>query len=229
LGEDYFLVYHSHEIAWHTQQLLKNKKDTQVFYQTTGAFNATQLVIYTPDQPFLFARLTQTLENFALNIVDARLLTTRDGHSLNQFTILNQKDQKIIDTHLLDEVSQTIQTNIETKIQPVDTASMDVYNPNKRRMRSFDRAPEISSQTKWDSTATLVDIIATDRRGLLNAIAKTFEQLEIKILSAKINTIGERAEDRFEVTDLQDKPIESGQATDRMTALLSQKIEALKN
>ena len=48
---------------------------------------------------------------------------------------------------------------------------------------------------------TVLEIIAGDRPGLLSEIGKVFLAEKIDVVTAKITTIGERAEDVFYVTD----------------------------
>jgi [protein-PII] uridylyltransferase len=48
---------------------------------------------------------------------------------------------------------------------------------------------------------TIVELIAGDRPGLLSEIGKVFLAASIDVVTAKIMTIGERAEDVFYVTD----------------------------
>ena len=46
-------------------------------------------------------------------------------------------------------------------------------------------------------THHIIEIVAGDRPGLLATVAYTLAQANINIVSAKINTLGERAEDVF--------------------------------
>ena len=54
---------------------------------------------------------------------------------------------------------------------------------------------------------TIVEIITTDHAGLLSKIGRAFVKQNVNLLSAKITTIGSRAEDMFYITDMQLKPI----------------------
>jgi [protein-PII] uridylyltransferase len=54
---------------------------------------------------------------------------------------------------------------------------------------------------------TVLEIIAGDRPGLLSEIGKVFLAENIDVVTAKIMTIGERAEDVFYLTDDQGGPL----------------------
>ena len=54
---------------------------------------------------------------------------------------------------------------------------------------------------------TIIELITTDHAGLLSKIGRAFVQQDIHLHSAKITTIGSRAEDMFYITDNQSHPI----------------------
>ena len=70
---------------------------------------------------------------------------------------------------------------------------------------------------------TILELIAGDRPGLLSEIGKVFLAERIDVITAKIMTIGERAEDVFFVTDDQGRAL--GEAARRR--LQDQLFEAL--
>jgi [protein-PII] uridylyltransferase len=53
----------------------------------------------------------------------------------------------------------------------------------------------------------VLEVIATDRPGLLARIARALLDCEVLIQNAKIATFGERAEDIFFVTDCDHQPL----------------------
>ena len=69
---------------------------------------------------------------------------------------------------------------------------------------------------------TMVEVIAGDRPGLLSRIGQAFDQCGVRVHSAKVATIGERAEDVFLVTDERNRPIEDPQRRDRIRKTLEE-------
>ena len=57
--------------------------------------------------------------------------------------------------------------------------------------------PEVRIFPDDKGTHYILEIVAGDRPGLLAQIAYTLAQANINVVSAKINTLGERAEDAF--------------------------------
>ena len=72
----------------------------------------------------------------------------------------------------------------------------------------------MGSETRVDfspstnSDETVLELVAADRPGLLSAVGKIFIRHGIDIASAKIMTIGEKAEDFFYISDASGNPID---------------------
>ena len=58
---------------------------------------------------------------------------------------------------------------------------------------------------------TVIELVAGDRPGLLFQVAKVFEQERVALQNAKIATVGERAEDVFFVTTVDNQPLDDAQ------------------
>ena len=69
--------------------------------------------------------------------------------------------------------------------------------PTTVKQLVFRRPPEVSIFPDDQGTHFILEIVAGDRAGLLAMIAYTLAKANINIVSAKINTLGERAEDVF--------------------------------
>jgi [protein-PII] uridylyltransferase len=54
---------------------------------------------------------------------------------------------------------------------------------------------------------SVLEVAAGDRPGLLARIGSVFEQFDIELQAAKIQTLGERVEDVFFLTDHNNEPI----------------------
>jgi len=68
-----------------------------------------------------------------------------------------------------------------------------------RQLKHFPIAPEVSIEADGKGKHRL-SIIAGDRPGLLARIAHVLARHHINLRSAKINTLGARAEDTFHIT-----------------------------
>ena len=75
-----------------------------------------------------------------------------------------------------------------------------------------------------DNRYTIMELVAGDRPGLLSDVGRVFIELGIDINTAKILTIGERAEDVFYLCDETGKPLDST----RCEALRERLVERLE-
>ena len=97
--------------------------------------------------------------------------------------------------------------NLEIKsllIERLDTKELTTKKKNKplpRKLRSFETEIQITFLTDTVNKRTVMELVCLDRPGLLLDISKVFKDENIWIESAKIATIGERAEDVFYLRD----------------------------
>ena len=70
-----------------------------------------------------------------------------------------------------------------------------------------------------------MELIAADRPGLLNSVGQVFVEHHLDIYTAKIMTIGERAEDAFYVVDHQGAPL-SKELAEKLRAQLIDRLDS---
>ena len=66
-----------------------------------------------------------------------------------------------------------------------------------RQLRHFPLTPEVQIFPDDKGTHFILEVVAGDRPGLLARIAYVLAQANVNVASARINTLGERAEDVF--------------------------------
>ena len=66
-----------------------------------------------------------------------------------------------------------------------------------RQVKHLPIKPVVNMEAEIESNRHLLNIVAGDRPGLLSHIAHTFLQHDVHLHMAKINTLGNRAEDTF--------------------------------
>ena len=69
-----------------------------------------------------------------------------------------------------------------------------------RQIKHFPIAPEVDLRRDERAGHHTLSIVTSDRPGLLYAIAYVFVSYGIQLRTAKINTLGERAEDIFMIS-----------------------------
>src|SRR6185503_8784278 len=86
---------------------------------------------------------------------------------------------------------------------------IDVTRRTPARLKYFTTPTTIFFSQDPARQRTLMELVSADRPGLLSLIGRVFHRRGILLDAAKINTVGERAEDVFFITDKQHRPIEN--------------------
>jgi len=197
LTQDYFLRHTPEEVAWHTQHLLESNADTAlVAVKQKSASGGTAILVYTPYTRRTFAYVTAILDDLGLNIVDARITPTSDGRSLDTYHVLE------IDGSVIDDLERIVQ--IETSVSRIlgapGTLPSAVTRQAPRQVRMFVTPTRIGFSCDARGR-TLMELLAADRPGLLFEVGKVLLEAGVAVHTAKIMTIGERAEDVFSISD----------------------------
>ncbi|MBK7645903.1 MAG: [protein-PII] uridylyltransferase [Betaproteobacteria bacterium] len=199
----YFLRHSAEEIAWHTRSLHYRIYNNQpvVRARLAQAGQGLQVMVYTQDQPDLFARIVGFFARAGYSIVDAKIHTTAHGYALDSFVVLDVEDR---DNNR--EMVPYIEHELEQRLlhqMPPDIPSTGRLS---RQVKHFPMKPEVSIRGDEKGTHFILSLIAADRPGLLYRVANTLAEHGAHLHTAKITTLGERAEDVFLISggDLRD-------------------------
>jgi [protein-PII] uridylyltransferase len=195
LDTPYFQRHTADEIAWHARHLhwrvARAAPVVKARLAREGA--GLQVLVYLPDQPALFARICGFFGGANLSILDAKIHTTRHGYALDTFAVHEPSNPA-------PAYRETIQL-IEYELTRALTALGPLQPPGEgripRQLRHFPLTPEIQIFPDDKGTHFILEVVAGDRPGLLARIAWLLAQANINVASARINTLGERAEDVF--------------------------------
>ncbi|HEX6319216.1 MAG TPA: [protein-PII] uridylyltransferase [Burkholderiales bacterium] len=194
LDTAYFLRHDAQEIAWHTRSL-HYRVDTPkpVVKARLAPFGeGLQIMIYTPDREALFARICGYFERAGFNIVEAKVHTTRNDYALDTFLIMGQGSG----LHYRDMIA-LIETELAEEVQSQSPLAPPRGGRLSRRVRHFPISPSVDIRPDERGSLHALNIIASDRPGLLYGLARTLARYKINLHTARINTLGDRAEDVF--------------------------------
>jgi [protein-PII] uridylyltransferase len=197
--EAYFLRYTPEEIAWHTGLLLgrdPNDKKPLVAVRQLSERGGTAVLTYTPQRLHSFARTTAVLDQMGLNVVDARVILSANGFSLETYVVLEDSGAVICDPGRVGEIERGLGRNLQ---QPEDSP-LTVTRRAPRQVRMFSTPTQVNFSLDTRNHRTILELIAADRPGLLSEVGKVFKAERVAINGAKIMTVGERAEDVFYIT-----------------------------
>ena len=197
--EAYFLRYTPEEIAWHTALLAErppNDDTPLVAVRQLTDRGGTAVLTYTPRRLRSFARTTGVLDQMGLNVVDARLITSANGFSLETYVVLEDNGAVIADALRIREIER----GLWRVLQQVGDLPTAVTRRAPRQVRMFWTPTQVNFSVDARNERTILELIAADRPGLLSEVGRVFRAERVAINGAKIMTVGERAEDVFYIT-----------------------------
>lgn len=218
---DYFLRHSPEELAWHLPELLQASESSMpLVLVKTLPERGTSVFIYTYDRDHLFGLSTGVLARLGLNILDARLHTTRDGHVLDTYVVA-ETDNRPIDASVR---SPEITEQLRKVLSDPETSTVSVNRRTPHRLKHFDTPTRVHFRQDTAGRRTLLELVAADQPGLLSMIGRIFAKRGILVDAAKIATIGERAEDVFYITDRLDRPITDERLLDELREVITRTL-----
>jgi [protein-PII] uridylyltransferase len=149
-----------------------------------------------PDQKELFARICSFFESISYDIHEAKVYTTRHGYALDTFEVQDPDNGRPQYRDIMSYIEYELSQRLLDK-----TALPPLPNPRlSRQLRHFPISPEVNIQPDDRGTYQVLSVIAGDRPGLLSRIARVLTTYDINLQTAKVNTLGARAEDVFLIT-----------------------------
>ena len=201
LDVGYFMRHEAADIAWHTRQLSRPlalakaagvAPSVTVKARLSPLGEGLQVMVYTPDQTDLFARICGYFDQAGFSILDAKVHTARNGFAIDTFQVVTPRH----DTHYR-ELTVMVENDLKQAIETAGPLPKASKGRVSRRVKSFPVAPRVSLQPDEKAQRWLLTISASDRVGLLYGVAQVLAHHHINVLLAKVTTLGERVEDTF--------------------------------
>ena len=163
----------------------------------------TEISIYTQDHLGLFARTCAGLALAGTSVQDARIVTTKDGMTVNTFLIRSANSFSFIEdknriSTLEDTIRKTISEERDPKILIKEFKSIQIPS----RKDSFIIEPRVLIDNLSSKTHTLIEINSKDKIGLLHTLASELFLMGLHISTARISTYGVRVVDVFYIKNM---------------------------
>jgi [protein-PII] uridylyltransferase len=214
---DYFLRHSPSELAWHLPAICADgDASLPLVLVDVVDGQGTTVFVYTRDRDHLFGLSTGVLARLGLNILDARINTTADGYVLDSYVVMEGDGKPIEHAHRYDEIREALRKVLSDP----DVSVIDVNRRRATSLKHFDTPTTVSFSQDSAHKRTMLELVTADQPGLLSMIGRVFSQHGILLDAAKINTIGERAEDVFFVTTREHLPITDETLLDELREVL---------
>jgi [protein-PII] uridylyltransferase len=207
------------QLEWTTETVVREPDaHDHIAVRPVQPHGVSELLVCVPDHDGLFAAITSVLDEMALDVMSARVLTTHDGRSYDLFQVMDQHGEVINDIDAADlEKRLHIATSEERPRAPVKRQM-------PRRLRHFTTPPEIHFTADPDAAGTVLHLRCNDQPGLLSRVAAAIYTQNVQVHNARIATFGERVEDTFLVSDTEHRPL-TDEAMEALGATIREHLE----
>nr|WP_253261806.1 [protein-PII] uridylyltransferase [Ramlibacter montanisoli] len=190
----YFMRHDAGDIAWHTRHISRHVGTAKVLVRArmSAVGEGLQILVYTKDQPDLFARICGYFDQAGFSILDAKIHTATNGYALDTFQVV---------TAMMPDHYRELCSMVESELANTVAAAGPLPPPSRgrvsRRVKSFPVTPRVELHPDEKAQNWLLSISASDRVGLLYSIARVLARHKLNLQLAKVTTLGERVEDTF--------------------------------
>jgi [protein-PII] uridylyltransferase len=194
LDVGYFMRHDAGDIAWHTRHISRHVGTAKVLVRArmSAVGEGLQILVYTRDQPDLFARICGYFDQAGFSILDAKIHTATNGYALDTFQVV---------TAMMPDHYRELCSMVESELANTVAAAGPLPPPSRgrvsRRVKSFPITPRVELHPDEKAQHWLLSISASDRVGLLYSIARVLARHKLNLQLAKVTTLGERVEDTF--------------------------------
>ena len=198
LDKEYFLRNGPETCGWHAQQICHSRvlDLPLVAIRYRPEISAEQILIVSPESEELLSRSTGAIDQLGLSILDARIHQTRTGMAILVF-IVGIEQKSTASERARSVQKQKIREFLSNPPKQYKPASRSV----SRAMKQFHVPTVVNFSNNDDLGHTTMEIVSQDRPGLLYHVSAALLECKVKLVSAKISTVGEKAEDTFFITD----------------------------
>ena len=195
--DDYFIKFNMNEILKQSLVMINrnipNKAQDIIDISAIDNEDYFYAFVFTQIDNESFYKITSIFEQEGVSVRDAKVVRVNEEYCIYSFYFDHMRTMK-------DEINQkneAINKYINEAMASDSFSAQSGPQILSRRLRSFDKKVDISFSEDLIHNRTVMEITCIDRPGLLSNISKILKEESIWIQSAKIATIGEKADDIF--------------------------------
>lgn len=168
------------------------------------------VTVAAPDRPGFFATVAGVLALHRLSVRSAQIRTERTAGTadmaIDMWTVVPERDHEPRAEALRNDIARALAGDL-------DLTNRLVSRDASRRMPSTPPpAPRVDLMESASDTATVVEVRAGDRPGLLYRLGRSLALMGVDIRAARVVTLGAEAVDVFYLQDAVGAPLEDGAA-----------------
>lgn len=224
MPDSYFLGYSLRAIANHVNLISEfgEKTATDVRYHPGEGYD--EFTYWGYDEKGIFSRICGVLSACGLNILGARIITTRNGRVIDDLYV-NKNGNSTINE---DEIWR----RVDEYLKQIEEGRLDIRNVIEKKKRSESAykkfIPKYPSRVEFDNESsndfTIIDIYTNDRPGLLYDVTRTLSELDLSINYAKISTKVDQVVDAFYISGPDNRKVLSPKILEKIKNSLLESI-----
>lgn len=153
------------------------------------------LTVVAPDRPGLFSRVAGALALNGLGVLEANA-TSQDGMALEVLRVESSFGPSIVWEKVEADLEKVLSGRLALQARLAERARM--YG-SRRKSPGASTPPRIHIDNDASRGATVIEVHAPDSIGVLYRITRVLADLDLDIVSAKVQTLGDRVVDAFYV------------------------------
>ena len=194
LNNNYFNKISTEALRWQARLIIDNNNKDMIIGCRKRFENLIEVFIKVKNTEGLFLKMARILEHSGLEVIDANIFTSKDNaFAANTFITKYSHHDRPFTKDELKELTQRIKRNFK------DFSKILQIPKKPIKKVSFEKIINISHSINKEKNRDMITIETADRPGLLVDIAKVFFKKDMSIFSSRINTLGDKVEDTFEI------------------------------
>jgi [protein-PII] uridylyltransferase len=161
----------------------------------------TEIIVYAPDHPGLFASIAGAMALSGASIEDAKIVTLSDGMAMDTFWIQDEFGRAYDEPRRLNRLASRIERALQGELLPARELAKARARAMPSRTQVFKVPPRVLIDNSISNSATVIEVNGRDRLGLLLDLTAVLTAESLQISSAHVSTYGERVVDVFYVKD----------------------------
>jgi [protein-PII] uridylyltransferase len=227
LDDEFFLRENADDIARYTNAIASRDNSTEpvILIKDAGVEVpvATQIFIHTNGLNNVFPITAATLGHLQLTILDASLHRDTQGNTFDTFYVVNENDEPFgHDNRMLSRIQDTLSDALKNPTE----STFKIQRRTPRHLKHFTMRTIASISNDIDKSVTILEVITPDRPALLAHLGRIFIQFKLRLLSAKISTLGERVEDIFHLVDMNYQPLSDPSFCKKLSDAICSELDA---
>jgi [protein-PII] uridylyltransferase len=224
---DYWLAFTTDEQVRHFELMRRAEDARKALYveaRSEPSRHFTEMTIYAPDHPGLFAQIAGAMSLSGASIVGAKVVTLANSMALDVFRIQDLAGLAFDSEDRLRRLADRIEAAIAGKLHPARELQEMRSRALPSRTRVFKVPPRVIFDNKASAGHTVIEVNGRDRPGFLHDVTSTLTAQGLQIVSAHISTYGERVVDVFYIKDVFGLKVEHQQKLQRIEEALLEAI-----